>query len=286
MYTPFDSLSLTGQHTNKTWEQQGRNWASYSVYRDQATHELYIPQTVLNLVVQGEKRMYDGRQVHYLRSGDAMVIPAGSLLCSEILQPQRQYGSINLVIPDEMILDLLKKPGNKAHTVGRALTTLPVNSHWHDFSQSLLRHFADDTLTTPDYYNILSHALHLISGEEAISAMLAKAAMYPLPEVMEKLSTGIAEVRLLEDVAAMGHMSTATLKRRFRDIYHSSPMHWVLEKRLQMAGFLLRTTEQPIAEIAYSTGFEDVTHFYRQFRRCFKVTPLQWRKMETDLFCK
>lgn len=286
MYTLFDSLLLTGQHTIKTWEQQGRSWASYSVYHDQATHELYIPQTVLNLVIQGEKRMYDGRQVHYLHAGDAMVIPAGSLLCSEILRPQQQYGSINLVIPDEMILALLKKPGNKTDTAGRALTTLPVNSHWHGFTQSLLRHFADDNLATPDYYNIISGALHLISGEEAISAMLTKAAMYPLPEVMEKLSTGIAEVRLLEEMAAMGHMSTATLKRRFRDIYHSSPMHWVLEKRLQMAGFLLRTTEQPIAEIAYSTGFEDVTHFYRQFRSCFKITPLQWRKMESDLFGK
>ncbi|MDR6565706.1 helix-turn-helix transcriptional regulator [Chitinophaga ginsengisegetis] len=285
MYTLFNSLSLTGQDTIKTWEQQGRSWASYSVYRDQATHELYIPQTILNLVVQGEKRMYDGRQVHYLHAGDAMIIPSGSLLCSEILRPQRQYGSINLVIPDEMILAFLKKPG-KTNTAGRALTTLPVNSRWHSFTQSLLRHFADDNLTTPDYYDIISHALHLISGEEAISAMLTKAAMYPLPEVMEKLSTGMAEVKQLEEVAAMGHMSTATLKRRFRDIYHSSPMHWVLEKRLQMAGFLLRTTEQPIAEIAYSTGFEDVTHFYRQFRRCFEVTPLQWRKMETDLFSK
>lgn len=286
MYTPFDSLSLAGQHTIKTWEQQGRNWASYSVYRQQAAHELYIPQTVLNLVIEGEKRMYDGRRVHYLQAGDVMVIPAGSLLCSEILQPRQQYGSINLVIPDEMILASLRKKDRKNNTPGRALTTLPVGRQWRHFTQSLLRWFTNGDLSAPGYQDIISNALHLISGNGPVSAMLAKAAMYPLPDVMEKLSTGIAEVRLLEEMAAMGHMSTATLKRRFRDIYHSSPMHWVLEKRLQMAGFLLRTTEQPILEIAYSTGFEDVTHFYRQFRRCFKVTPLQWRKMETDLFSK
>jgi len=286
MYTPFDSLSLAGQHTIKTWEQQGRNWASYSLYRHQAAHELYIPQTVLNLVIQGEKRMYDGRQVHYLQAGDVMVIPAGTLLCSEILQPRQQYGSINLVIPDEMILDSLRKKDRKSNTPGKALTTLPVSHQWRHFTQSLLSRFTNGHLSVPDYHDIIPEALHLISDDEPVSAMLVKAAMYPLPDVMEKLSTGIAEVRLLEDMATMGHMSTATLKRRFRDIYHSSPMHWVLEKRLQMAGFLLRTTEQPIPEIAYSTGFEDVTHFYRQFRRCFKVTPLQWRKMETDLFSK
>lgn len=283
MYTPFDSLFLAGQHTIKTWQQQGQRWASYSLYRDQAAHELYIRQTILNLVIQGEKRMYDGRQVHYLHAGDAMVIPAGSLLCSEILRPQQQYGSINLVIPDDMILAELKNPGQAA---SRALTTLTPDQRWHTFTQSLLQHFTDDQLSTPDYYDIIGAALQLISNDAAVSGMLTKAATDPLSTVMEKLSTEISGLRLMEEMAAMAHMSTATLKRRFRDIYHSSPMHWILEKRLQMAGFLLRTTAASIAEIAYSTGFEDVTHFYRQFRRCFKVTPLRWRKMETDLFSK
>jgi len=283
MYTPFDSLFLAGQDIIKTWQQQGQCWASYSQYRNPAAHELYIRQTILNLVVQGEKRMYDGRQVHYLHAGDAMVVPAGSLLCSEILRPEQQYVSINLVIPDDMILAELKNPGSAA---SRALTTLAPDQRWPTFTKSLLRPFTDDQLSTPDYYDVIGAALRLISADAAVSGMLIKAVTDPLPAVMEKLSTDISGLRVMEEMAAMGHMSTATLKRRFRDIYHSSPMQWILEKRLQMAGFLLRTTAASIAEIAYSTGFEDVTHFYRQFRRCFKVTPLQWRKMETDLFSK
>jgi AraC-like DNA-binding protein len=283
MYTLFNSLALSGQHHIKTWQQQGQHWASYSLYREQATHELYIPHTVLNLVLQGDKRMYDGKQVHRLRAGDALLIPAGTLLCSEILRPQQQYSSINLVIPDHMIRAELKKKNKAAST--KALTTLPADPQWQQLSQSLLQHFAGGH-AAPDYHEIISRTLHLISKNEAISAMLAKSVKYPLPEVMEKLCADLPEVRLMEEMAAMGHMSTATLKRRFRDIYHCTPMGWIREKRLQMAGFLLRTTQQPIAEIAYGTGFEDVTHFYRQFRRCFHVTPLQWRNMESDLFSK
>ncbi|SEW23034.1 helix-turn-helix domain-containing protein [Chitinophaga arvensicola] len=279
MYTPFNSLSLSGQHTLKTWEQQGARWASYSLYRNQAAHELYIPQTILNLVIQGEKRMYDGRQVHCLCAGDVMVIPPGSLLCSEILQPKELYGSINLVIPDELLLTALKQPGRPVSATSRVLTTLTPDKRWQYFTAQLQRRFLDETLSSPDYYDIITAALQLISTEEAVSAMLAKAAADPLSAVMKQLSTEISGLRLMEEMAAMGHMSTATLKRRFRDVYHSSPMHWLQEKRLQTAGFLLRTTTAPISEIAYSIGFEDVTHFYRQFRRCFKVTPLQWRRM-------
>ncbi|MBS0026378.1 helix-turn-helix domain-containing protein [Chitinophaga sp. 22321] len=285
MYSLFDELTLRGQHKVKTWQQQGQSWASYSLYRDRVSHELYIPHTVLNLVVQGEKRMYDGRRVHHLRAGDALLIPAGTLLCSEILRPQQQYSSINLVIPDQLIQVELKGKEKRHTSCTKALTTLPPNAQWRHFTQSLLDHFARDW-ESPNYYDILSHTLHLINKEEPISAMLARAVKYPLPEVMEKLRTDLPEVRLLAEMAAMGHMSTATLKRRFREVYHCSPMVWIMEKRLQMAGFLLRTTSRPIAEIAYSTGFEDITHFYRQFRRCFQLTPLQWRNMESDLFSK
>lgn len=285
MYSLFDNLTLTGQYAIKTWQQEGHAWASYSLYREQAAHELYVPHTILNLVLQGEKRMYDGRQVHFLRAGDALLIPAGTLLCSEILPPQQQYRSINLVIPDEMILAELKSGGRQSAACSKALTTLPADQQWQNFAQWLLPRFAED-YTGPDYHEIISHTLHLINKDAGISAMLAGAVKYPLPEVMEKLSIHLPEVRLLEEMAAMGHMSTATLKRRFRNIYHCSPMEWIWTKRLQMAGFLLRTTEQSIPEIAYSVGFEDIPHFYRQFRRCFKLTPLQWRKMESDLFSK
>lgn len=285
MYTLFDSLALTGQHEIKTWQQQGQNWASYSHYREQATHELYIPHTVLNLIVAGEKRMYDGKQVHELHAGDALLIPAGTLLCSEILPPRKQYSSINLVIPDEVILAALANKKRRLEAHSKALTTLPADPQWHHFTQSLLPYFSAEH-PAPDHYEIISRALYLINKNESISAMLAKAVKYPLPEVMEKLCTALPEVRLMEEMAAMGHMSTATLKRRFRELYHCAPMGWIWEKRLQMAGFLLRTTQQPIPEIAYSTGFEDITHFYRQFRRSFKVTPLQWRNMENDLFSK
>jgi AraC-like DNA-binding protein len=285
VYTLFNSLVLTGQHKITTWQQQGQNWASYSLYREQAAHQLYIPHTVLNLVVQGEKRMYDGRRVHWLHAGDALLIPAGTLLCSEILRPQQQYSSINLVIPDEMILSELKQKKRQPAACSKALTTLPADLHWHHFTQSLLPYFTPGH-PSPGYHDIISRALYLIHKNEPVSAMLTKVVKYSLPDVMEKLCTDLPEVRLLTEIAAMGHMSTATLKRRFREVYHCAPMGWIMEKRLQMAGFLLRTTGQSIPEIAYSIGFEDITHFYRQFRRCFKVTPLQWRHMESDLFSK
>jgi AraC-like DNA-binding protein/uncharacterized cupin superfamily protein len=278
MFSSFDKFALSGQHQIKTWQQQSCSWASYSLYCNQASHELYIPQTILNLVITGQKRMYDGREVLEVQTGDALVIPAGTLVCSEILRPSGQYCSINLVIPDQLILDMLKKPRRPA-APSKSIMKLPASSDRQRFSSFLLQHFTDEALSVPDYYNTIDRALQLLDSYEDASNMLTRSARLPLPEVMEKLSKTLTEVQFLEEMAAMGHMSTATLKRRFRDLYHSSPMQWIMDKRLQVAGYLLRTTSKPIQEIAYETGFEDIPHFYRQFRRCFGATPLQWRKL-------
>ncbi|MCW3462903.1 helix-turn-helix transcriptional regulator [Chitinophaga nivalis] len=289
MYTRYDNWSLPGQHQVTTWQEQHHSWAAYSRYLQAAAHQLYVPQTILNLVVRGEKRMYDGNKVHHLRAGDVFLIPAGSLICSEILCPQQHYSSINLVIPDNIAA--YGPPRNYDDNAAgvKAALILPARQEWHPFTRSLLQHFRDAGASAPDHPAVITQLWKLMMHSPAgahVGAMLAKNSRYPLPQVMETLSSCLPEVRLLEEVAAMGHMSTATLKRRFRKVYNCSPMHWIWEKRLQLAGFLLRTTEMTVPEIAYSTGFEDITHFYRLFRKSFLLTPLQWRKSESDLFSK
>lgn len=281
MYSLYDSFTLRGQHHIRTWEQQGQSWAAYSNYRQPAAHGLYIPQPVLNLVVRGEKRIYDGLRVHRLRAGDVLLIPSGSVVCSEILQPSEDYASINFFLPAALLATHSSSAGT--HAAGSTLTLSP-SFQWQQLTQVLLRDFREPG-AMPAYENMMDRVLQLLQRETAaVKQALAGRPSAGMQQMMDRLHKGIHEVRLLEEVAALGNMSLATLKRRFRETYQCSPMHWIWAKRLQMSALLLRSTEQPIPEIAYSTGFEDLSHFYRQFRRCFGVTPMQWRRGEIELF--
>ncbi|WP_212001693.1 AraC family transcriptional regulator [Chitinophaga sp. HK235] len=271
MYTLYDSFTLTGQHHIQTWEQQGRSWAAYSNYRQPAAHGLYVPHPVLNLILRGEKRMYDGRRVHHLRAGDVFLIPAGSLICSEIMRPEDDFASINLVLPEHQ---------SEYSDSGPAAATLMLSpaSHWQQLAEELLRDFRQPS-ALPDYESVMCRVLHLLNKEPAtVKQALATVPSPSMQQMMVQLHSGLHEVRLLEEVAMMGHVSPATLKRRFRKTYQRSPMDWIWEKRLQMTALLLRSTDLPVQEIAYSTGFEDISHFYRQFRKCFLMTPAQWRR--------
>jgi transcriptional regulator GlxA family with amidase domain len=46
---------------------------------------------------------------------------------------------------------------------------------------------------------------------------------------------------------------------------------------------LLRTTNQSISEIAFNSGFENISHFSRIFKENFGLSPLQFRKSQSTL---
>jgi AraC family transcriptional regulator, exoenzyme S synthesis regulatory protein ExsA len=57
-----------------------------------------------------------------------------------------------------------------------------------------------------------------------------------------------------------------------------SPGKWLTHKRLEYAKLLLNTSKKNVSEIAYTTGFENITHFSRIFKEKYNLSPLQFRK--------
>lgn len=278
MYTLYNNFVITGQYFLKKWTHQQHDWAAFSEYRQKANHELYVPQTVLNLVIQGQKRMYDGNQVHYLQAGDVFLIPGDSLICSEILWQKNNFRSINLVLPDEVFSCYL--PRTPHLMLPKKAVSLKVDDHWHHFTKSLLLHFTGIGLQLPQREAVIKQALALIGRQpdgKALLQMLAHNTRNVLPSVVQTLGTAVTAWQELDEIARKTYISKATLKRRFKMVYHTSPMSWIWQKRLELASFLLRTSGQPISTVAYTAGFENVPHFYRMFKNNYGVTPAQWR---------
>ena len=77
--------------------------------------------------------------------------------------------------------------------------------------------------------------------------------------------------------SAMG-MSQSTLYRRMKTICGQSPNEFIQNVRLKYAARLLKETTMTISEISYDTGFSDSSYFSRAFKKCFGLSPKQWRK--------
>lgn len=73
-------------------------------------------------------------------------------------------------------------------------------------------------------------------------------------------------------------ISRRQLERLFSRYLDQSPMHVYCDMRLTHAFGLMNETSLSVAEIAMASGFNNATHFSRQFKRKFGASPHFFRK--------
>ena len=74
------------------------------------------------------------------------------------------------------------------------------------------------------------------------------------------------------------HYSEVDLRRLFREKSGTTPGAFLSQLRMRRAAELLRSTDQPVAVVAASCGFEDPNYFSASFRRCYGQSPRAYRK--------
>lgn len=88
------------------------------------------------------------------------------------------------------------------------------------------------------------------------------------------------------DVAAMSRhagVSPRTFARRFREETGTTPLQWLLSRRVQEAQRLLEETDLPVDAIAWRSGFGTAASLRDHFRRATATTPTAYRRSFTPL---
>lgn len=93
------------------------------------------------------------------------------------------------------------------------------------------------------------------------------------------IETHFREQITIEEIAESAYISVSTLLRLYHDILHTTPIQYVLRFRLeQIRDKLITDRKAPIADIACSCGFNDVSYFNRCFLKAYSETPSEYRK--------
>jgi AraC-like DNA-binding protein len=79
------------------------------------------------------------------------------------------------------------------------------------------------------------------------------------------------------DMARMARLGQSQFHALFRATTGQSPKQYHLRRKLERAVERLIGTSDPVSEIAYSLGYENVSSFNRLFKRRFGVTPSEFR---------
>lgn len=93
----------------------------------------------------------------------------------------------------------------------------------------------------------------------------------------ELVDAHILSAASIENLAQLTNHSLSTFKRKFKEIYETSPGKYILEKRLERVAESLRISDDAISHIGYDLGFESPEHLSRAFKKKYGSSPSSYR---------
>lgn len=81
----------------------------------------------------------------------------------------------------------------------------------------------------------------------------------------------------VEDLAFLSNMSVSTFKRRFSQLYKTSPNKWLVQQRLALAANLLQEGNLKTSDVYYRVGYETMSSFIQSFKQAYGVTPRKYQ---------
>ena len=82
----------------------------------------------------------------------------------------------------------------------------------------------------------------------------------------------------MDQLAEMLHINKYHLAHTFREEFHTSPISYLISRRIEESRFLLRETDHPLSLIAQMLGFSSLSYFSQCFRRVEGVSPIEYRR--------
>lgn len=81
----------------------------------------------------------------------------------------------------------------------------------------------------------------------------------------------------LDELARLCHLSTSSFKRKFNEVFKTSPKKYISQKKIEKAAALLKSDNLRISDIAYDVGFDSLATFNRNFTDTYGKSPTEYR---------
>ena len=107
-----------------------------------------------------------------------------------------------------------------------------------------------------------------------------------LRSVCSYMELHLDEKMTIDSLCRRFYLSPTTFKRYFRSVYDQPVHSWLLQKRMEKAGELLRYSSMTVLEIAQSVGYSSLSQFNVVFKKYYHCTPREYRNRSDSVsFC-
>lgn len=99
-------------------------------------------------------------------------------------------------------------------------------------------------------------------------------------QISSYIDAHYADPLTLQELADLISCNSQYLCRFFREITGTTPIQYLISRRIEHACEELTETTRPILEISLNCGFDNISYFIRKFRQLKGCTPKEYRKKQ------
>ncbi len=99
-----------------------------------------------------------------------------------------------------------------------------------------------------------------------------------LSRYIDRVNTQAFLVRPNHEIIAASNKSHEHLCRIFKKHLHTTPTAYINDLRLTYAANLLIHSDQTILDIALTSGFQNLSYFYKRFHEKYNISPAKFQK--------
>lgn len=243
--------------------------------------EQFIAEHTFVYVIKGLMNIYDGNKQATLNAGDCYIGRKNRLARYNKEKVNNELEKV-FVFFDEAFLKKFQerhKTKTAKFTSVETLVRVKKNDLLPNFIQSLLPYYNHAVIANP-FADVKREELLLIllQSQPELAGLFFD---YGIPEKInleEFMNRNFKFNVSIQRLAYLTGRSLSAFKRDFKEMFNDTPNHWLIQKRLQEAHFLIQKKSKRPNEIYIDLGFETLQHFSFAFKKSFGYSPTELLK--------
>ena len=245
-------------------------------------YSMLVASHVLIFVLKGDKVIHLPGHDLVIRPGNWVFIPRGFYLFSEVHPDAQGFERVVLFFRDRFLYDFVAAnplPPAKSTASSPPLPFGDITPVLDQTLETLRGYFSNRSQLQQHLMRTKLHEILLnILESDATGAFAAHVSLITgaqsgtLGSLMHR---HVTEPLTVQEFAHLCCRSQRQFLRDFVGHFGEPPVEWIRKRRLKNAHRLILTSDLPITEICFRSGFTSFSYFIQLFKAHFGITPKQ-----------
>jgi len=250
------------------------------------SHVFSVLKPSLCVIAQGSKEVLVGETRYVYDSQHYLISTVELPRISQILEasPDRPYLSLRLELSPDLVSSVITEVAQPSRLDtpkldSSAMNVSPLEVDLQDAILRLVRLVdtpAEAPVLMPLILREIVYRLLLSQEGPRLQHLIARGSYTPhIVQAVERLRETMAQPLSIESLARELGMSVSGLHHRFKAVTAMSPLQFQKQLRLQEARRLMLSEGLDAAVAAHHVGYQDASHFSREYKSLFGVPPMR-----------